>query len=435
MMRHLNPEPVAPARVVVLGGSGFLGRRLLGLLDEQGVGTLGLSSADLDLTAPGAGERLAGLLQPDDVLVFASCLTPDKGKDVRTAMRNLAMGEQVAAALMPGRCAQVVYVSSDAVYADDESLVRETSRCEPSTLYGLAHLTRERMVRLAADAARIPWLVVRPTLLYGQGDTHNSYGPNRFVRQARETGVIKLFGNGEEKRDHVCVADAARLLLLCVQRRSTGVVNLASGASPSFRDVAEACIAADPQPARLECSPRGGPITYRHFDVSVLARAFPLFRFTPLEEGLRQEYFAPAAGEDRVTSVVLLREDGAALLQHRDDKPGLSCAGLWVMPGGHFEPGEDSGQCARRELEEETGYQAADLRYLAALPHVNDITAKPYQLVFYWGRYDGRQAVECREGQALRFVRRGEADALAIPEVVLRAWDLALALTAARKAG
>ena len=41
-----------------------------------------------------------------------------------------------------------------------------------------------------------------------------------------------------------------------------------------------------------------------------------------------------------VAGVVLLRDDNAALLQLRDNKPGLNAAGLWVFPGGHCEPGE-----------------------------------------------------------------------------------------------
>jgi nucleoside-diphosphate-sugar epimerase len=286
MTQHLNAEPTPPARVVVLGGSGFLGRHLLAHLRGQSVATLGLSSADLDLCAAGAGEQFARLLSPDDALVFASCLTPDKGKDIRTAMRNLAMGEQVCAALQAAPCAHVIYVSSDAVYADSETLVREDSRCEPSSLYGLAHLTRERMVRLTAEAGRVPWLVVRPTLVYGADDTHNSYGPNRFARQLRDAAVIKLFGNGEEKRDHVYAGDVARLLGLCLRHRTAGILNLATGVSHSFLEVANLCLEVGPRPGALERLPRSGPVTHRHFDVSGLARAFPAFTFTPLRDGL-----------------------------------------------------------------------------------------------------------------------------------------------------
>lgn len=296
MIWHQYAQPITPARVVVLGGSGFLGRHLLAHLHRQGIEALGLSSAHVDLCAAGAGEKLAGILRPDDALVFASCLTPDKGKDIRTLMRNLAMGEQVCAALQAVPCAHVVYVSSDAVYHDADALVREDTRCEPCSLYGLGHLTRERMVRTAADAGKAPWLVLRVTLVYGADDTHNSYGPNRFARQARDAGAVKLFGQGEETRDHVYVEDVARLVGLCLRHGSTGVLNVATGASTSFLDVAKLCVAASGRPVTLERLPRSGPVTHRHYDVSALARAFPTFAFTPLPAGIAREYFPrPAA--------------------------------------------------------------------------------------------------------------------------------------------
>jgi nucleoside-diphosphate-sugar epimerase len=245
-----------------------------------------LSSAEVDLCSPAAVDQLAGILRKDDALVFASCITPDKSKDIHATIRNLLMGEHVCAALQRSGCAHVVYLSSDAVYADSESLVRENSRCEPSTLYGLGHLTRERMVRVTAEACKIPWLIARPTLVYGKGDTHNSYGPNRFLRQIADVGVVKLFGNGEEQRDHVHIDDVTDLLALCLQRRSTGVVNLATGTSTSFGEVARRCIAGCGQEARIEHLPRSGPITHRQFDVANLIKAFPAWRFTTLSMGL-----------------------------------------------------------------------------------------------------------------------------------------------------
>jgi len=286
MTTHLNPEPVNPVRVVVLGASGFIGSYLLRQLRTLGIASHGVSSKDVDLAAPAAVEQLKGMLHKEDAVVFASCLTPDKGKDIRTAMRNLAMGEHTCAALQAVGCAHVVYLSSDAVYADSESLVREDSRCEPSSLYGLAHFTRERMVRGTAEAMKTPWLIVRPTLVYGEGDTHNSYGVNRFVRQLRDTGVIKLFGKGEEQRDHVHVTDVARFLALCLRHRTTGILNLATGTSTSFREIAETCLRSSPKPGVIECLPRSGAITHRHFDVSAALRAFPQLRFTSLPEGV-----------------------------------------------------------------------------------------------------------------------------------------------------
>ena len=104
--------------------------------------------------------------------------------------------------------AHLLYISSDAVYADDANPVTEQSAVAPSTSHGMMHAARELMFRSEVKA---PFAALRPTLIYGARDPHGGYGPNRFRRQAAEGGPITLFGEGEEKRDHVAVEDVARL--------------------------------------------------------------------------------------------------------------------------------------------------------------------------------------------------------------------------------
>jgi nucleoside-diphosphate-sugar epimerase len=130
-----------------------------------------------------------------------------------------------------------------------------------------------------------PLAVLRPTLVYGAGDTHNGYGPNRFLRTARAQRTIALFGRGEEQRDHVFVDDVARVVELAIAHRSAGVVNVATGVSRSFAEVA-GLVAAMVPGTTVETKARSGPVTHRRFDTAALRTAFPSLSMTPLEEGL-----------------------------------------------------------------------------------------------------------------------------------------------------
>jgi UDP-glucose 4-epimerase len=287
MFEHTLAAPAAPDRVVVLGASGFLGRRLTTLCRDAGVETLGLGSADLDLTAEGAGAALAERLRPADSVVFLSALTPDKGRGVAPYMANQRMGAAVAEAVEKVGSAHVVYVSSDAVYPFESGLVDESTRADCVDLYGVMHRSRELLM---ASVCKHPLAVVRPTLIYGAADTHNSYGPNRLRRMARKDGRIVLFGEGEETRDHIAVDDAARLLLEILRRRSAGVLNAATGRSVSYRDLATKIAALFDPPVEVVGTPRQNPVTHRHFDITHLRRAFPDFVFTSLDDGLAQAH-------------------------------------------------------------------------------------------------------------------------------------------------
>lgn len=128
----------------------------------------------------------------------------------------------------------------------------------------------------------------------------------------------------------------------------------------------------------------------------------------------------------RVGGIVLLRADGAALLQHRDKKAGLPHAGLWVFPGGHCEPGERFDECARREFLEETAYDCGELYELETIPQLSVEGFPAIQLTVFWARYDGVQPVRCLEGQALAFIERPDANQYPMPDYLLRLWDLAL---------
>jgi UDP-glucose 4-epimerase len=284
MLSH-GSHPLAPRRVVILGASGFVGANLNACLASSGLSALPVSSRDVDLTRSGASDTLATMLDRDDALVFVSALTPDKGRDIATMMKNLAMGEEVCTALASRPCAHVVYVSSDAVYADDADRITETSCASPSSYHGLMHLVRERMLATTLAGVKIPLAILRPSLLYGRGDTHNGYGPNRFLRTARDTGSIALFGNGEEQRDHVFIDDVSRVIERVVRSRSAGVLNVATGRSRSFGDVAQIVASVVPGVA-IESKPRAGAVTHRSFDTRAFRDAFPDFTFTNLEEGL-----------------------------------------------------------------------------------------------------------------------------------------------------
>ena len=272
-----------PERVVLLGARGFIGSELARQLNAQSIPTLTVSSMQLDLTAAEAAPALARLLRPSDAVVMLAVLTPDKGRDIATLVRNIAMMQSVCTALSQTGCAHFVYFSSDAVYNSAIGRVSEDTPAAPQDLYGVMHLARECMARSFGGG---PVLVLRPTLVYGYQDSHNAYGPNRFSRAAKDSGRITLFGGGEETRDHIAVEDVAALTLRCLLTQRIGILNVATGVSTAFREVANLVAAQSVRPVEIVCTPRVNPITHRHYDITRLIKAFPDFRCMALADGI-----------------------------------------------------------------------------------------------------------------------------------------------------
>ena len=284
MLSHANAKAAKPARAVVLGVGGFIGGAITKRLKEDGIPVLGLGRPALDLLALGAAERLAQALRPEDALVFASAKAPCRNLEM--LRENVAMAEAVCAALKKAPVAHVVYISSDAVYRDSKEPLTEASCAEPASYHGVMHLARE--IALRQEYAGL-LAVVRPTLVYGLDDPHNGYGPNRFRRLAAEGKEIVLFGEGEEKRDHVDVEDVAELVRRILVHRSSGVANAVSGQVASFREIAEFVASEFATCVAVKSSPRSGPMPhggYRPFDNTAVLRAFPGLRFKGWRAGL-----------------------------------------------------------------------------------------------------------------------------------------------------
>lgn len=283
MLMHLNVLQQKPSRIVLLGGNGFIGQNLACILKDAEVDLLSLGSKDIELCAPDSALKLADLLRTTDTVVFLSAITPDKGRDTDVFIKNLQMMKHFCSALKSKPVSHVIYFSSDAVYGLDQSNVYEGSPVAPADLYGVMHLSRELML---IEMKSIPHVILRVTMVYGAGDTHASYGPNRFFKTAKQNKRIDLFGGGEELRDHVHVKDVAVITKLCAFMKTIGLLNIATGRSTSFKQIAGLVANQFQNKVDIYENPRANAITYRHYDTTNLLKAFPAFSLTKIEDGI-----------------------------------------------------------------------------------------------------------------------------------------------------
>lgn len=285
MLTLHSAQPTKPERVVIMGAGGFVGHASADKLKADGVNVVALTRKEVDLLAPDAAAKLAEQLTPNTMLIVTSALAPVKNTSM--LLDNLRMMQAVIEAVKARPVAHLVYISSDAVYTDSDQPMTEASPAEPGSLHGVMHLAREVMFK--NELASIPQAFIRPTLIFGPDDPHNGYGPNRFMRLAKAGQDIKLFGEGEERRDHIYISDVAEIVRRVVLHRATGIINAVSGKVTSFKEIAEMAAARFEPRVKVVGTPRVGPMPhngYRAFDTSMVRRLFPDFQPVTLAAGL-----------------------------------------------------------------------------------------------------------------------------------------------------
>lgn len=178
MLTHQNTRPTKPERAVVVGAGGMVGGSIVQELARSGITTLALTRKEVDLLGSRGSDQLKSKLSAADAVVLVSAVAP--ARNAAQLMANLRMAEAALAAFAAASPAHLLYVSSDAIYADDANPITERSPVAPSTMHGMMHAARELMLR---SEYRGPFAALRPTLIYGARDPHSGYGPNRFRRQ------------------------------------------------------------------------------------------------------------------------------------------------------------------------------------------------------------------------------------------------------------
>lgn len=106
--------------------------------------------------------------------------------------------------------------------------------------------------------------------------------------------------------------------------------------------------------------------------------------------------------------VLPLLDDGRIIFVHQHRYP-LNQS-LYELPAGKLEPNEPPEECARRELEEETGYKASKLEKLTAIFTSPGFCTEKLHIFLARNLRDGRQQLEEGElGLTLKYIHFKEA--------------------------
>lgn len=221
-------------RVSVIGGAGFIGTRLCERLAHAGIDfeIIDLkSSRSFPKQSKIADIRSLDALRSammGDVVVHLAAVHRDDVRDQSLYARTNIDGTQnVCTIARETGVSKIIFTSSVAVYGFSPPGIDEGGAINPFHEYGRTKFEAEELLRAwHADADGTELIIVRPTVVFGEGNRGNVYN---LLRQIA-SGKFVMIGRGTNRKSMAYVGNIAAFLDHAIQSDCTyGVFNYVDG--------------------------------------------------------------------------------------------------------------------------------------------------------------------------------------------------------------
>jgi len=295
---------------LVTGGCGFIGVNLIPRLIEQGARVRVLDN--LTLGRREDVERLGVELQVGDIRDAGAVANACKGIDVVVHLAahtrvveslsdpelnfeiNAAGTLIVLQACRAAGISKMIFASTGgAILGEQEPPVHEGMVPRPISPYGASKLAGEAYCSAYTGAYGMRTAALRFSNVYGPFSYHKGSVVAQFFRNLLRGEPIVIYGDGEQTRDFLYVADLVEAILLADKIEPAGeVFQIASGRETSIRsllDVMKAMLPERTFDVRFEPA-RPGEILRNYASIEKARRILGFDPKTQLTEGLRETW-------------------------------------------------------------------------------------------------------------------------------------------------
>jgi len=290
------------SRVVMLGGSGFIGRFVCRSLAGRGREVVvvdprrpaeevgGWSGADAR-----DPEVVKAIVSPGDVvfhLVHTSVPAESMADPAAEQRENVDPFAALVEELFKLDLGGFVYSSSGGqVYGEALSLpISEDHPLNPESEYGKAKKSMEQIATEAADRHDVACLIVRIANPYGPWqELTNRHGVvPHLIRAATRGNPFTLYGGGVTVRDYAYIEDVAESVARLIERGARGrPVNIGTGIGVSLKELIGMVEKVTGKQIKIEDAPiRSSDVRENFLDVSRLEALTGYKPATPLAQGL-----------------------------------------------------------------------------------------------------------------------------------------------------
>jgi len=203
---------------------------------------------------------------------------------------NLLSTQRLMEAAKDRPLRRFVFASSSSVYGETPDLpMRETSRLNPVSPYGVTKAAGEQLCWLYHLSFGLPCVALRYFTVYGPRQRPDM-AFHRFLKALATGQPIHVFGDGSQSRDFTFVSDIVAGTLAALEGRAGEVYNLGGGQRLELRAAIGIMEKVVGRPARLELEPVArGDVGHTAADMSKARQELGYNPRMDLREGLARE--------------------------------------------------------------------------------------------------------------------------------------------------